>query len=160
MELYCIKSNLLSKNKNAMKFCGKCIIGLVIILSVGNHAAAQNAAKYVQDLQQQRFTAMIQKDTLLLETNIDEGLVYIHSNGLVQTKKTFIASVASGSILYHSIEQEEQQLRMYKQTAIINGIVHVKGSLNGTAFDVRLRYTDVYVKKKKWCMASWQSLKL
>jgi Domain of unknown function (DUF4440) len=111
-------------------------------------------------LQELRFDAMVNRDTAYLRKYTDEGLVYIHSNGLVQSQDDFVQSVGMQSIVYQKITIKEQQARVYKKAAIINGIVQVKGLFNGTAFDVALRFTDVYVYKKGWKMASWQSLKL
>jgi Domain of unknown function (DUF4440) len=125
-----------------------------------NTAVAQAGAGKILALQQQRFTAMINKDTAYLRKCTDEGILYIHSNGLVQDKTAFISSVGGGAIVYQQMIAKEQQVRMYKKAAIINGIVHVAGTYNGKSFEMDLRYTDVYVNKKGWKMASWQSLKL
>jgi hypothetical protein len=121
---------------------------------------AQDAAGKLLAMQQQRFAAMMNKDTAYLRSCTDDGIVYVHSNGLVQDKAAFINSVGSGSIVYQQMINKEQAVRVYKKAAIINGIVHVKGMLNGKDFEVDLRYTDVYIYKKGWKMAGWQSLKL
>jgi Domain of unknown function (DUF4440) len=123
-------------------------------------AQAQGGADKITTLQQKRFAAMMNKDTGYLRTCTDDDIVYIHSNGLVQDKAAFISSVGGGSIVYQQMTNKEQKVRIYKKAAIINGIVHVKGMLNGKDFEVDLRYTDVYIYKKGWKMAAWQSLKL
>ncbi len=52
-------------------------------------------------------------------------------------------------------------MRMNGRSAIINGVLHVTGTISSKPFDIRLRYTDVYFKRKgKWQLAAWQSLKL
>jgi hypothetical protein len=142
------------------KFSITTLIAVLFFTTVCNTAAAQAGADKILALQQKRFAAMMSKDTVYLRNCTDEGIVYIHSNGLVQDKTAFINSVGSGTIVYQQMNNIEQQVRLYKKAAIINGIVHVKGQLNGNIFEVNLRYTDVYIKKKDWKMAAWQSLKL
>jgi hypothetical protein len=130
-------------------------VWLLCLLSV----QAQESA--IAAVQQKRFEAMVNKDTAYLRSCTDKKLVYIHSNGLIQRQDDFVQSVATGSIVYQQITSKEQTIRMYKKAAVANGVVHVKGQLNGKDFEVDLRYTDVYVSKKSgWKMVSWQSLKL
>ncbi len=121
---------------------------------------AQSAADRLLAAEQQRFNAMIKKDTRALEGMIEEGLVYIHSNGLIQDKAAFIGTIEKGTMVYETITVKERTPRIYGKTGVINGIVHVKGMLNGTPFDIDLRFTDVYTRKKGWKMVSWQSLKI
>lgn len=59
------------------------------------------------------------------------------------------------------MEPVELKVRMNGRSAIINGVLHVTGTISSKPFDIRLRYTDVYFKRKgKWQLAAWQSLKL
>lgn len=141
-----------------LKKCLILLMGLLACCVVD--AVAQSRSNTIANLQQLRFGAMVSRDTAYLRQCTDEGLVYIHSNGLVQSQNDFIQSVATQSIVYQEIKLKEQQVRVYKKTAIINGIAQVKGKVNGNTFDLALRFTDVYVYKKRWLMASWQSLKL
>jgi Domain of unknown function (DUF4440) len=142
------------------KSCSCRLLTVLFFLMVCTTAAAQQAADKLLALQQQRFAAMMSKDTAYLRSCTAADIVYIHSNGLVQDKAAFISSVSSGSIEYQQMTNKEQQVRMYKQAAVINGIVHVAGIYNGKSFEMDLRYTDVYIKKSGWKMVSWQSLKL
>ncbi len=144
----------------AYKFSFKTFTAVLLFVMVCNTADAQTKVGNILALQQKRFAAMMNKDTAYLRNCTDDSIVYIHSNGLVQDKAAFISSVGSGSIVYQQMISKEQQVRIYKKAAIINGIVHVKGIVNGNNFEVDLRYTDVYINKNGWKMASWQSLKL
>ncbi|MEO1259780.1 MAG: nuclear transport factor 2 family protein [Bacteroidota bacterium] len=115
----------------------------------------------IADLEQQRFLAMMQKDVAFLENVLTEDVTYAHSNGLVENKKQHLENVSSGSITYQQMKVEENSLRIYKKTAVNNGIINVKGLYKGTPFQVRLGYTNIYVKtKRQWKLAAWQSAKL
>lgn len=132
---------------------------LLCLLLIVSGSFAQDTGKLIK-AETMRFAAMIGKDSAALERIIDDGLVYIHSNNIVQDKKDFIGSILQNKLVYHSIEPRERKIRLYKNTAIINGIVHVKGVLNGNEFETELRYTDVMIWNKNWKLASWQSLKI
>jgi Domain of unknown function (DUF4440) len=142
------------------KLSFKTFITVLVFTILSNAAAAQPKASDILALQQKRFDAMTNKDTAFLRKCTDDGIIYIHSNGLVQDKAAFISSVGSGSIVYQQMVNKEKQVRIYKKAAVINGIVHVKGIYNDKGFEMDLRYTDVYINKKGWKMVSWQSLKL
>jgi hypothetical protein len=104
--------------------------------------------------------AMIIKDMDFLNESVGEDLVYIHSNGLVQDKKSFMESIENETIDYEAIDIKEQKIRMYENTAVITGTIHVKGLLNGSAFDIDLLHTNIYIKQGSWQLVSWQSLKI
>lgn len=116
----------------------------------------------IENLEKARFEAMQRKDVVFLAGALSPDLVYIHSNALVETKSDFLRSIETGKIVYERILVDEMKVRTYgKHTAILNGIVQVKGQLAGNGFELRLRYTDVYVKQGgKWLLASWQSTKI
>jgi ketosteroid isomerase-like protein len=122
---------------------------------------AQAKISKVEKAALRRFEAMEQRDTVALQDLLSDDLLYIHSNALTENKQVFIASVASGKIRYEKMQQEEQQIHRYGRMAILNGIVHVNGSLNATPFEVRLRYTSVYRRSMgKWKLMRWQSTKI
>lgn len=116
----------------------------------------------IENLEKARFEAMQRKDINFLEGVLSADLVYTHSNALVETKSDFLRSIQTGKIVYERIVVDEMKVRTYGgHTAILNGIVQVKGQLAGNSFELRLRYTDVYVKQGgKWLLASWQSTKM
>jgi len=125
-------------------------------------SAQKNPTFSIEGLEKQRFEAMCKKDLPFLEKVLANDLVYTHSNALVESKNDFISSIKTGKIVYEKMEVEEMGVRQFnKNIAILNGIVHVNGRLNGNAFDLRLRYTDVYVRQgKSWKLETWQSTKI
>jgi ketosteroid isomerase-like protein len=115
----------------------------------------------LQAIELQRFEAMTTKDTALLRKLLAEDLTYLHSNGLLENKEEHIANIGAGKLVYRTMEPSEMRVRIHGKSAIVNGILHVTGNLGEKAFDLRLRYTDVYFKRKgTWKLAAWQSLKL
>lgn len=115
----------------------------------------------IAEIERQRFEAMTNKDVAFLKKVLAEEVTYAHSNGLVENKQEHIENVGSGNITYQEMKLEKNNIRTYKKTAINNGIIAVKGLYKGTPFNVRLGFTNVYVKiKRQWKLVSWQSVKL
>ena len=131
----------------------------LLLLTISTIAHAQSTILESEAL---RWRAQVERDTVLLNKLLTDDLVYIHSNALTESKSDFLHSVQSGSITYHNMQGEPGgSIRQYGKTGISNGIVRATGLLNGTPFEVRLRYTAVYVRQKgRWRLASWQSTRM
>lgn len=123
---------------------------------------AQSAdEKAVLDAEKQRFDAQVSKNYAVLEKVLSNDLVYTHSHGGSDTKQSYIQSIRDGKSKYDAIDMEERKVRIYGNTAVINGVCMVKAVSNGETINTHLRYTDVYVRNgKQWQMVAWQSLKL
>lgn len=121
---------------------------------------AQQEAEAISRIESKRYEAMTKADTGYLRFILSDDLVYTHSNGLVETKTDFIQSISSKKIVYKQIGVREQKIKLHQKTAIVTGVLHVSGSLNGKDFDIDLRYTNVYIKEKEWKLLAWQSLKI
>ena len=126
-------------------------------------APAQTATERVLlDTEARRFVAMTQRDTAFLKNALADDLVYIHSNALIETKTAHLAAIVTGQLVYENMTRESVSIRRYgSKMALHNGIVVVKGIIQGTPFQVRLQYTAVYRKKKNmWQLVNWQSTKI
>ena len=115
----------------------------------------------VSAIERQRFDAQVSKNVAVLERVLANDLIYTHSSGNRDTKQSYIQSIRDGKSNYESIDVQEQTVRVYGNSAVINGVCLVKMNNNNTPTDLKLRYTDVYVKKGgQWQMVAWQSLRL
>ena len=123
---------------------------------------AQSAdEKAVMDAEKQRFDAQVKKDYAVLEKVLADDLIYTHSSGNTDGKQSYIQSIRDGKSNYAAIDPQEQKVRVYGNTAVVNGRCVVKMNNNNTPTELNLRYTDVYVKKGgQWQMVTWQSLRL
>lgn len=134
----------------------------LLLLSLNFAFTQKTSEEEVLEMEKRRFEAMINEDFDLLENLIDDQLVYIHSNGNVDSKASFINAIREGKTSYDDIKLEESKVRIYDKTAIINGLcVFYQKNPDGSPRQTRLRYTNVYVKQKgEWKMVSWQSYKM
>ena len=105
---------------------------------------------------------MVKKDTLLLKQILHDSLVYIHSNGLIESKNDFIFSIISGKIEYNDFQILERKLRSSsKLTRSYSGLVRVIGKYKGDPFQVKLAFVSCYRKRGKTLkLIYWQSTKM
>lgn len=132
----------------------------LLIVFIASAGFTQDEIAVISRIEAKRFEAMTKQDTNYLKFILSPDLVYTHSNGLVETKSDFIQSMISGKIVYQQIGVKEQKVKLFNKTAVVTGIIHVKGLLQGKAFEIDLRFTDVYINTQDWKLVAWQSLKL
>ncbi len=112
----------------------------------------------MESIERLRFEAMVKKDFAYLDKVLSEDLIYTHSNGLTETKGEHIGNIQSGKLVYKSIQPEDITILIYKKSAVINGHIKVSVLLEGRDIDIRLRYLNMYVKRKgQWQLVAWQS---
>ena len=111
-----------------------------------------------------RFQAQTARDTAALRNLVDADLLYVHSNGLEESRRDFLNNVATGAIEYRTLQpvpNTQRVLKLGRNAALVQGAVAVSGLYRGTPFDIRLRYTSVYRKRRgRWRLLTWQSLKI
>jgi hypothetical protein len=139
------------------------LIALLFMIQISMFCSAQSALKTkVLDTEKERFAALVTKNYAALEKTLSDELVYIHSNGSMDTKASFIQSLKDGTRSYDDIKIEKADVRIYhRKTGIITGeCTYFRKTKEGSDNNLLLRYTSVYVKKKKqWQQVSWQSFK-
>ena len=117
--------------------------------------------RQLAQLERQRFEAMTEKNVEFLDGVLADELTYGHSNGLIESREDHLRNITSGDITYLEMEPLEMDVRSFRRSAVITGLLRVKGLYRGKEFDIRLRYTDVYQKQKgRWRLVAWQSVKV
>jgi hypothetical protein len=111
--------------------------------------------------EQGRFEAMMRADTTALRRPLSPELVYTHSNGMVETRDQHLAAIGAKKTVYESLAPVAISYRFYGELAVGTGEVKSKGTLDGTAFDVRLRVSTVHQRRDgRWQLLLWQSTRL
>jgi hypothetical protein len=118
-------------------------------------------AKAVLDTEKQRFAAQVSKNYEVLDKVLANDMVYVHSSGSTDTKQSYVQSMRDGKLTYESIDMQETNVRVYGNTAVVNGTCTIKAVSSGQPVNNHIRYTSVYVRNKtQWQMVAWQSLKI
>jgi hypothetical protein len=111
--------------------------------------------------EQARFAAQVDANPKVLDQLLDDALEYVHSNGELDSKKSFIESLTSGRRDYVSTTATLETLRLFGDVAVIRGKAKVTVADNGQSKDLHIGYTDVWVwKNGQWRMTAWRSARL
>ncbi len=126
-------------------------ISLIVTFSI----RAQSPEQAVLELSKNKFDWMIRMKYDSLESVLDDRLLFVHSNGLAETKPELIQDIKSGKLRYTNIQVLEASARLYPTTMIVNGKGKFTVTLEGNNMELNLSYTEVYVQKDgKWLLAS------
>lgn len=134
---------------------------LFLLTSCLAQAQVNDKAQELIALHKKKFNWLIARNYDSLNNLLDEKVLYVHSNGLTETKSDVIANLKNRVISYDQANVEEARARLFGDTGIVTGRGTFKGNGSGTAFDLTLVYTEVYVRtKKQWKLVSRHACRL
>jgi hypothetical protein len=124
----------------------KYFVPVLLFLSI--FAMSQNNDQQaVADLSLRKIDWLVHQQTDSLQMLLHDELLYIHSNGLVETKQEMLQNNQSGELTYISVKTDSLQVRMINSTAIVTGEGLFNGVINETRFEARLLFTEVYIRQ-------------
>ena len=108
---------------------------------------------------EQRWTqALVKADAAALRDIYADDLVYVHSGGNVETRTEFIRRVETGGLKYERLTLVDPKVRVYGDTAVVNGAFEVVVTSDGTPINTRVIYIHVYVRHGgAWRMVAHQT---
>ena len=107
---------------------------------------------------EQRRVATLNGDADSVDTMMTDDLTFTHPNAAVDTKEQFIGALRSQGLQYQSITDEDLNVRVQGTTGVVSGICRIVVDASGTIFDVRVQFTEVWVKKDdSWKMMLWHA---
>ena len=139
------------------------LIAVAVLAHLGACRTANlpGPADRVREIDQGRFRAMVANDLETLAAVLADDLVYIHSDGEVDSKEEFLQLLRSGSLRYRSIEPTEVRVRTDGNTAVVTGRAKMAVTRDGSDRDFEIRYTAVYsARSHHWQLVSWQSTRI
>jgi hypothetical protein len=128
------------------------------------HVLAEENPKItaVQVADKARIGAMQSGDRAKLDGIFSDELRYAHSNGVVDTKTSFIDILSAGKTKYVGYDYEEQNFTFPAPgIALMTGRAQVKAESEGKLMDAVLSFLAVWREEKgQWRFLAWQSCKL
>lgn len=93
--------------------------------------------------------ALRTRDVAWFERNLASDVTDISSgNGSLHTKAEDIEALKADKTVYESLELSDLQARVEGTAGVVTGVNHIKGrDEQGQPFDVRLSFTDTYIKR-------------
>jgi Domain of unknown function (DUF4440) len=133
----------------------------ILCVPVFSQTEKQTKEQTVLALHVKKFDWMVQKQYDSLETVLDKELMYIHSNGWIESKDEVMADLKSGKLNYTSVKITEAKARIFKTTAVVTGKGIFNVVMENKPLEIQLMYTEVYVEKKgNWMIVSRHANKL
>ena len=102
--------------------------------------------------------AVVAQDFAALDKLYDDGLIYAHSSGIVETKAEYMAKLREGSARYDEVKHEQVTVRMHGKAAVAHSIVVMRGRNAVGPFNNKLMLMHVWVQNgKAWRLSAHQT---
>ena len=102
------------------------------------------AALDVINAERKRHSAQIACDIQLMDELIDSELIYIHSNGHVDSKESYIDSMKSGRVKYRSMRFSKETVRIFGFIGILNGVANFDVTVGNDESSVQLAFHSIW----------------
>jgi len=115
----------------------------------------------IQNVEREFGKALAANDVAALDKLISPDMIYTHSGSNTDTKATYMEALTSGKQKYTMFDYDKLESKMYGNTGLIFGVVHVKSITKGTPGESHLRIMHVWVKQQgAWRLVAHQSTKM
>ena len=137
--------------------------GLAIeILTATTIAAATSATaddrNDVAALDTKYQAAVKAKDAATMDRNLADDFILVEGDGAMNNKADLLKEARSGRIVYQQLEELEQTVRIWGDTAVVTAKLWGKGTDGGKPCDWKLWFSDTYVRTDKgWRYAFGQA---
>lgn len=106
----------------------------------------------------QRRAAMVRGDADALGEVLDEALIWTHSSGKTDTRRSFLEGLASGVVEYLALETAEVSVIRRGEVFVCHGLLLGRASRDGIEKSLKNRFLSVWVNDGgRFRMLAWQS---
>lgn len=131
-------------------------------------ATAQKAQKHehrhreIDHLEEVWRSAVLSSNTSAMDTLLADDYTAITSNGTLQTKQDWLASLRSGRVHITTLDISDRKVRFYGDTAVVTSLAQVQGTGSGGELFGSFRYTRVYIRNPqgKWKIVSFEASRI
>jgi len=133
------------------------LFALPIMLALGCEQGASEETDLLS-LENQRYQAMVQADMELLDAMLDDGLIFTHASGKIDTKSSFLKNLGSGNLIYKTIAIDDAAVRIYDSCGVVTGKSKLEINVRGEDRMLQLRFTTVWIEEESgWKVVAYQS---
>jgi len=128
---------------------------LLLSLLAGTVTLHADDVEELQRLHKELSVATWTGDAVWFQQNLSDDYMLITPAGTTRTKRDVVSELATPGMKMDPFEAIEVQIRVYGDSAVINGRMLQRYTLGRVRYANDLRYTDVFVKKKgRWLLVS------
>jgi ketosteroid isomerase-like protein len=119
-----------------------------------------DAVAEIEAMEERRWAAQLGTDLETLVEVLDEELSYTHSNGLVDTKRSFVDALANKTFDYRRADRSDVAIAVVGDAAMVTGRVAMQVAVDKgeRSVDLDSRYSAIWVRRGgDWRFLCWQS---
>jgi hypothetical protein len=142
------------------------LVGIVALLGISLRSDAQQTSSSLVDrlkaADDARVAAILAADRSGLQTALSSELRYAHSNGVVDTRESFIDALCERKMRYLAYEHQERHFTFPAPgIALMSGRARMRVIASEGEVDTVLGYLGVWREEAgKWKFIAWQSCRL
>jgi hypothetical protein len=129
-------------------------LAAAVLLSPGAHGAAGSDKSIPKDLAARVHAydqAQVKGDRAALEDLLADDYVLVNSRGQRETKAELIHDYTKPGFKLEPFVVEDPVELVWANGAVMGGVARIRGVDDGQAYDVRLRFSDIWAKRDgKW----------
>ena len=134
---------------------------LATLFALAPAMATADPAAEIENMEQKRLQAVVEADMPTLNAIYADDFFYNTSAGPSLTKAEYLPRYASGELKVNAVDSEARDIRVYENTALVTGIVHVNLTAKGETKILHLRYLNVWMKRANgWVLVARQGTNL
>jgi ketosteroid isomerase-like protein len=146
---------------DAMNRLGHVSLMLLVLGTAQTMAASSDDEQTLMQIENRLSEAFRAGDADTVARIEDEGYTLTNSRALVSHRADDIAEVKKRDPRYDEFRTHDMKVRLYGDTAIVIGIVSLKGTSGGKPFDADMRFTDTFVRRDgEWRIVAAQVTKI
>ena len=141
--------------------CVLAIVGAAAAAPLAQDQPAASDQETLIALERRWNDAFYKKDVDFIRSLLADDFVATYEDGTRGTKASELALIAGFNQDVRSAVQDEFEVRVYRDAAVVRFTLHLVGIKEGVPAEVALRYTDVWVMRDgRWLCVSSQSTKV
>ena len=122
---------------------------------------AKDAATQVMALDKAWAKAVVNSDIPGIEKIIAPGLIYSHSNGVVDTREAYLTRLKNGTSDYQAIDFAKMDAKVFGDVVVVTARARFKVLADGKQINNDIAYTHIYQKQGgAWRMIAHQAAKM
>jgi ketosteroid isomerase-like protein len=113
-----------SKNRVIATLAAAALLAMFVIAGIAARANAQTSAQDEVIAMQKKFSdACVAADGATLNSLMAENAIFIHGNGVMQTKSEFVDAITTGKLGVSQYDLKDPKVVEFKGGAIVTGLV-------------------------------------
>jgi hypothetical protein len=109
-------------------------------------------------LEERRWTALINSDVVALTALYSPALAYTHSNGMTDSRDTYLEPIASGRVRYAAVRRSDERIHRHGSTAVVTGRADMDVEVEGKQLHPVMRYSAVWARNSgEWQLVCWHA---